>query len=82
MSAHLYLTQKVAAPSARLNPGNGDPFAVVELCDDGTYMSIGTAEEAYALRDAFQRAGDLLAGTRPPAEPRNRTLSHDEDGER
>lgn len=65
MSARLFSGQDIAGrPVVTLNPGHhrGRPFAVVELAEDGrTYMDISTSAEAYALRDAFQRAGDLLA---------------------
>jgi hypothetical protein len=47
--------------AAWLNSGP-PPFAVVELTGDGmTTMTFATSAEAYAMRDAVQRAGDLLA---------------------
>lgn len=65
MSARLFSGQDVpAVPAVTLNPGHagGHPFATVELSQDGrTYMDVTTVAEAHALRDAFQRAGDLLA---------------------
>lgn len=67
----LYSSRQLAEPRARLHPG-GDgrpPFAVVELDEGGRdYISAATSAEAYAMRDAWQRAGDLLAeaeGTAP-----------------
>jgi hypothetical protein len=72
MSARLRSAQDVTDPRASLNPGDEriPPFAVVELDGQGrTYISIYTPAEAYALRDAFGRAGDLLAGAEGPAGP-------------
>jgi len=62
MSSRLHSAQTVTSPRARLNPGggSGEPFATVDLTDL-TYLAIDTSAEAYALRDAFQRAGDLLS---------------------
>jgi hypothetical protein len=75
MSARLFSGQDIAAvPAVSLNPGHmsGHPFAVVALGTDGRiYVDVNTAAEAYALRDAFQKAGDLLAGAEaadPPPE--------------
>jgi hypothetical protein len=66
---YLYSTQKVTADLARLNTGadGSPPFAVVEL-NELAYLTFATPEEAYALRDACQQAGDMLAeaeGTAP-----------------
>jgi hypothetical protein len=64
--SRLYTAQNVEVPNARLNPGDDTvpPFATVQL-SNGTYIVIYTPEEAYALRDAFQQAGDALAGVTP-----------------
>lgn len=61
MTARLHSSQTVTSGRVRLNPGSesGGPFALVDLTDL-TYVTIGTPADAYALRDAFQRAGDLL----------------------
>lgn len=82
MTARLFSTQDVTAPRARLIPmGENMPPRVVVDLTDLTYMAISTAAEAYALRDAFGKAGDLLAGTgAPPAV--HRTLGREEEGER
>jgi len=61
-ASRLYSSQKTGVPDSQLNPGDNGvpPFAMVQL-NEGTYMTIYTAAEAYAWRDAFQRAGDLLS---------------------
>jgi hypothetical protein len=62
MSAYLHQSVRVSAgPRIRLNPGNGAPFAVVELSADGLAdITVHDAAEALALRDAFARAAGLL----------------------
>jgi hypothetical protein len=65
-TSRLYTAQNLDVPNARLNPGNETvpPFATVQL-SKGSYMTIYTTIEAFALRDAFGHAGDLLAGVTP-----------------
>lgn len=61
MTARLFSTQDTTAPKVQLNKGErtGSPFAVVYL-NDVTYLSFTTPEEAFAMRDACDRAGHLL----------------------
>jgi hypothetical protein len=64
MTGWLYSAQEVAAPHVYLNPGakGSRQFAVVALTADRlTTMTFHTAKEALAMRDACQRAADLLA---------------------
>jgi hypothetical protein len=64
VTARLYSTGHLApVPAVSLNPGDGSggPFTTVSL-NPQTYLTFETPDEAYALRDACQLAGDMLAG--------------------
>ena len=71
-TSRLHTAQPIGAPAARLNPG-GDgvpPFATVSFgamvsLGADTYMTIYSWTEAIALRDAFQKAADLLSEVTP-----------------
>jgi hypothetical protein len=62
MTGYLTVAQAVTAPRAQLNPGGEDqpPFVVVKL-NKLAYLTFATPEAAYAVRDAVQLAGDMLA---------------------
>jgi hypothetical protein len=61
VSTFLYTAITIGEPFARLNPGNGRPFAAVDL-DPVTHASITvhTPAEARALADAFEAAAVML----------------------
>lgn len=71
MTARLFTSRAIQGFDVRLMPGQEHyaAFVTVELDDSRmSYLSFSTPAEAYALRDACQRAGDLLAeaeGTAP-----------------
>jgi hypothetical protein len=68
MTAFLHHASSVReAPRVRLNPGDGDPFVVVDLTEDNlSDITVHTAAEARGLKNAFARAEEILTGAGRP----------------